>query len=324
MVTRNRSKIKRQSLGAVCLLLLLMLPCNAAFEDIGIGARPAAMGRAHVAIADDVFGMFYNPAGLGQAQALSFGTMYARLYPGIDDDQLHYAAFSAILPLSFLGKVGVAITNFNIDVYRENMLYLSYAHRLPFNLAAGVNFKLLRWGADGDVDPNTGIRDRNFSYTGFSLDAGLLYSAFSTGNTLLEPFVGAGTVQLGVTLSDLLQPSIAENGDADAKLPLGITGGLAFVRQDARIGVGIKRHAERTRLQLGAEFELYKSRSENLPVQFKLRGGGVRMLSDHNGGEVAAGFGIGVKSYELDYAYVYPLVLEDAGSNHKLSFNFRF
>jgi len=324
MVIHKILKTKWLIVRAGCLILFLIQPCHGAFENIGIGARPVAMGRAHVALADDMYAMFYNPAGLIKNSSVAFGTMYARLYPGIDDDQLHYAAVSAVIPLKFIGKFGFALTNFNIDVYRENMLYLSYARRLPLNLAIGANLKGLRWGADGDIDPVTGVKDKDFSFTGFSFDIGVLYSLLSTRNTLLEPIVGAGQFQLGAVMTDLLQPSIAENGSSDAKLPLGITGGLAFIRQDASIAVSIQRRAETTRLQLGVELELYHFQSESLPMHFWLRGGGIRMLSDHKGGEVDLGFGIGVKNYILDYAFVFPLVLKDVGSNHKISFNFRF
>ena len=324
MVIRKSLKRKWQFLGACGFVLLLMLPCHGAFEDIGIGARPAAMGRAHVALADDVNGMFYNPAGLVQSNTLAFGTMYARLFPGIDDDQLHYGAISAILPVKYIGKLGVALTNFNIDVYRENMLYLSYARRLPFNISLGGNVKLLRWGADGDVDPISGVRDKDFSYTGLSFDVGLLYGLLATENTFLEPFIGAGKVQLGATVIDMLQPSIAENGSSDAKLPLGINGGLAFIREDAAVAMGIQRKAERTRLQLGGEFALIRSGTGPVPIDFRLRGGGIMMLSDHKGGEATFGFGLNLRNFILDYAYVYPVVLKDVGSNHKVSFNFHF
>ena len=52
----------------ISLLLLMSVPCllwatlaQAAFVDVGLGARPVGLGRAFVALADDANAMLYNP-----------------------------------------------------------------------------------------------------------------------------------------------------------------------------------------------------------------------------------------------------------------------
>jgi hypothetical protein len=47
-----------------------------AMLDIGPGTRPAAMGQAYVALADDVHGVYWNPAGLGYSRRVQAQFMH--------------------------------------------------------------------------------------------------------------------------------------------------------------------------------------------------------------------------------------------------------
>ncbi|HTY13052.1 MAG TPA: PorV/PorQ family protein [Candidatus Omnitrophota bacterium] len=49
------------------------------FLKLGGGTRPAAMGNAFVALADDINAIYWNPAGLTQLGAFAFSSMYAAL-----------------------------------------------------------------------------------------------------------------------------------------------------------------------------------------------------------------------------------------------------
>ncbi len=57
----------------ITIIMLLMLPVRlwADFDDTGAGARARGMGNSFTAISDDVFGMYYNPAGLGFIQNIA-------------------------------------------------------------------------------------------------------------------------------------------------------------------------------------------------------------------------------------------------------------
>ena len=48
--------------------LLAALNTGAAFLKIGTGARPAALGGAYTALADDVNAIYYNPGALARLQ----------------------------------------------------------------------------------------------------------------------------------------------------------------------------------------------------------------------------------------------------------------
>ncbi|MFH1282157.1 MAG: hypothetical protein ABII27_00655, partial [bacterium] len=59
---------------------------HASFEDIGIGARATGLANAFVGDADDVYGMYYNPAGLVQLEYPEFSSYYGKMYMNLSDD----------------------------------------------------------------------------------------------------------------------------------------------------------------------------------------------------------------------------------------------
>ena len=61
----------------------------------GCGARSLAMGRAFTAVADDPTAIYWNPAGLGQLDQISFSTMFSNLYYGTN-----YYYFAGAVPLN--------------------------------------------------------------------------------------------------------------------------------------------------------------------------------------------------------------------------------
>lgn len=152
------------------------------FLAIGVGARAAAMGNAHVAIADDVTSGYWNPAGLlRQTTDYSGILQHAEYFSGIA--KYDYAAFS--MPLDTLSALGFSIIRFGIDdipdtrflydasgaINYDNVrffsaadygFFASYARKLPVlgGLQLGGNFKVIHrkagqfataWGFGLDV-----------------------------------------------------------------------------------------------------------------------------------------------------------------------------
>lgn len=320
-MTISKLKHKQATIFLVAILWLGFVPhCIAGFIDTGQGARPIGFGRAYTAIANDVHSIFYNPAGLAKLNQLAFTTMYARLYPGISSDNLHYEMVAATVPLSFIGRIGIALTNLNVDVYKENMIYLSYGRQLPFNLAVGGNFKLLRWSAEGDVDPIREVRDKNFSKTSFAFDIGVMYQL---SLPFIENKLKPGRLQLGLMLQDINQPNISQSGLDGGKMPFGLTAGMGYLSDNLIIAADISRKNEFTRMHIGAEYLLYSLQMKSWNFAFLVRGGGIRILNDRKGGEFDLGFGLSIRNILIDYVYVYPLVLKDVDGSHKISLSFQ-
>jgi hypothetical protein len=72
-------------LPTVLLSFLAPSLLNASFEPLPVGGRAAGMGEAYTAIVDDVYSLYYNPAGCLQINRPEIGTYYSQLYPGLSD-----------------------------------------------------------------------------------------------------------------------------------------------------------------------------------------------------------------------------------------------
>jgi tetratricopeptide (TPR) repeat protein len=155
------------------LFILLQSYTGIEFLRIGVGSRSIAMGNAYIGISDDSYGIFYNPAGIGNIQSLHFSSFYARWF--LDTD---LASISSVIPLGSNGVLGFGIrglyTNkielrneedpWNYEYYSAYFLNpsIAYAKRIS-NFGFGVGFN--------------GINARIESETGFSifLNAGIAY-----------------------------------------------------------------------------------------------------------------------------------------------------
>lgn len=225
------------------LAALLLLPAaraRAAYEDLGAGARAAGMGNAFVPVADDVYALYFNPAGLGALQRPELGASYSLLYSGLTDNSnlgSSFVGYAQPLSEGRRGTLGAAWNSFSLNgnLYREDALSLSYG-RLAYrtggegSLYAGASLKYLRSsfgsfpeaangvpanglvGTPGLTDPRlSGARVRSV----FDGDAGLLYRA--------GPHYAAG-----LTAVHLSRPNVSFGaGDAD-RLPLILKAGFDY------------------------------------------------------------------------------------------------
>jgi hypothetical protein len=149
--------------------VFLPLACHGAFFDMGECARPAGMGEAFVAVADDPSAMYYNVAGLTQLKMISGNATYSAYTAGISD------SFVAVgVPLYKYGSVGVSWLNTAVDIYSENTVALGYAYNVDKKNTVGIKAKYMsksygtnQWTAANPVFSKT-------SAAGISVDLGLL------------------------------------------------------------------------------------------------------------------------------------------------------
>jgi len=121
-------------------LLLFSSPSFSAFEDLTIGARATAMGGAYVALADDAYGFYFNPAGLSEVSGLEISSFYTQLY---NLKELPYASLSLVSPTRF-GNLGLGFSSFGYDLYKEEILIFSYGRPLHPKVSFGFNLKGMR------------------------------------------------------------------------------------------------------------------------------------------------------------------------------------
>lgn len=297
-----------------CLLLAaLLLPgyaaaagtSSAAFLRIGWGARPAAMGDAFVAAADDADALYWNPAGLNSIKRLQQTFGHNSWLEGLNAE---HAAFAFRRDAVSVIGAGVGFLSYG-DIERGNKygytegfysasdmaLLFSYARRLKPKLTVGGNFKIIRERIESD------------SAQSFALDAGAQYDykpKIKLGATLSN----LGT---GVTLSKTACP-----------LPMGLRAGAAYqYRKDLLLTSDINMAFDDSlSLHFGGEY-LYPSEIKGL--RLLLRGGFKTASMSYLGALSGLSLGFGVEKGSLGFDYALS-PSGDFGMAHRLSLKLKF
>lgn len=202
----------------IALLLAQAKPALAAFTELGAGARAPGMGDAFTAVADDVYAVHYNPAGLSLLERPELGSSYTRLLLGLEDKSALSTSFIGYAhPLAAKrGAMAFSWEQFALDggLYQEQAFTLGHGRPLaeagPGVLHGGMNLRWLRrsfgatpeagnamngFAATGQADPvlagrrSRGAPDADFGFLYRLKDH---YSAGLAVRHVLEPNVAFG------------------------------------------------------------------------------------------------------------------------------------
>ncbi|SVB94437.1 uncharacterized protein METZ01_LOCUS247291, partial [marine metagenome] len=88
-----------------CLTPAIGSEAGAIFLLISPGARAGGMGEANVAVADDAYASYWNPAGLGFLEGSELAMMHVNWLPNLADD-LYYDFFAFRSRVPNLGTFG--------------------------------------------------------------------------------------------------------------------------------------------------------------------------------------------------------------------------
>jgi hypothetical protein len=183
--------------AVTAMLLLPIAFSRAGFEQTEGGARARAMGNAFVGLADDVWAIQYNPAGLARVSSLEFSGFYSPQPFGLAE--LRLMALAAAYPTS-VGTFGVAARRFGFELYRETSFSIGYAREIG-GVFAGLN-----------VNYHSVAIERYGSAETFALDAGVLVPVVES-------------LRFGIAARNV---SAAAIGESRERLPQTFTAGLAY------------------------------------------------------------------------------------------------
>lgn len=309
-------------------------PALAAFEDLGAGARAPGMGNAFVPVADDVYAIYYNPAGLGLLERPQLGTSYTVLFPGLKDASNLSASFIGYAQPLSEGRRGTLATAWNSftlnSLYREDSLYLGYGRRwLDFGgrgeLYGGANLKYLRsafgsFPEAGSAVPTGGLvgGGRNDpvlsgprSRSAFDSDAGLLYRL-------------GKNYSAGLGVMHINSPDVAFAGGASDRLSPAVKLGLGYRSLISNLAVEYGTQKAPT----GARDQTFTTAAERwFPKLFLgdigLRGGLSVGARDYK--QLSAGLSYRTRRMSVDYALTLPVGGVAASiSSHRVALTFRF
>ena len=183
----------------------------AAFLNIPMGARAAAMGGAFTGLADDVYALYWNPAGITKLDTMQATFMQNSWLQGVSGQYI-----AGVYPLGYDMTVGASIMTLNSgtiegrdagdNVYNysasDSAMAASIGTLLQDNVLVGASAKIISQNID------------NESASGFGLDVGAVYM-LSDGMTL-------GAAIQNFTLGPL------KFVDETGTLPMNIRVGIGF------------------------------------------------------------------------------------------------
>ncbi|MFH1562549.1 MAG: PorV/PorQ family protein [Nitrospirota bacterium] len=173
--------------ASLLFLCLMVIPegasgSGAAFLKMDVGARPAGLGGAYTALADDVTAIYWNPAGLAQLDQTELNFMHNEWFAGIKYEFLGAAypvenlTFATSLTYLYMDDIKEVLKkdtegNYNgrywetgkVFTAEDMALSLAFAQAVEENLFIGANFKYI----------NESIENETAS--GFAMDLGVIY-----------------------------------------------------------------------------------------------------------------------------------------------------
>lgn len=221
----TRNKITAGKTAGALLVAAVLLACALPAAAGGPGSaamqvlktemspRAAGMGGAFVAVADDVYSLAYNPAGLGRLYVPEASAMY---HSGFDDSSLNYLAGATPLPLlgfAGLSKPGVAFSlmmadagsfQYNMIAYDGSVFSKNFDAQKDLVLTAGYGEKVYSdevnlEGYKAAIEQYLGLNVKYVRSTMLEDDSPPSSLAFDAGWLLAERNLG---LSLGASISN--------------------------------------------------------------------------------------------------------------------------
>jgi len=260
-------------------------PAAASFENIAVSPRARAMGEGAVAVADDAYAPYFNPAGLADLADPAAAASYVRPF-GLSFTE--YAYLGGVVPAGAgRGAFGVGLRRLaveyeGVDLSGETTVTLAHGRTLYEDMHAtmrvglAANLYHLEFGPTVGTDGEGTDGFDPGSATVFGLDAGLLV-------TVRE------RTRLGVAVKNLNNPQI---GLDQEEIGQRVHGGLAYAPYE---GVWTTFEFEN---RLGQEVIYHGGVEVAMDRGLVLRAG---VLT--NPDKLTAGFGYRWRGLQVDYGF---------------------
>ena len=294
--------------------------------QVPIGARPAAMGGAYLAISDDGAGPLYNPAGVAKLRRPMISSSYRAMQ--LDRSLAYVTALSPIRGQASMGvhwlyagsgkvearDVDGYLRGYDVSMSANNIVIVFAKQITPF-FSAGVNMSYILLDMP-ELDANS---------VGF--DFGALFYIDQLVDREKREDMPVRDIQIGFTVKNLSKSFRWVSDDYVLKYTVGGASTEQIDDVPVEFGGGISARFLKRRLltavdviksvDQGAEF--HAGAEYFLTPEFMLRSG-------YSDGSITAGTGylfqIGNNGLAIDYAFSSEKVEE--GSEHIFSFDFLF
>ncbi len=228
-------------IGAVDVIQAQVSTSAVPFLLIAPNSRASGMGEAGVAIADDAWATFWNPAGLGFQKGSELSISHANWLPAFNIPELWIAHLMYKQDVEMLdGTVSAGVTFLNLGTIEhttsagpepigsfksyEFAVTAGYGTQISNTLGIGLNTRFIH----SRLSPIATEQEQGQGIaTGFSFDVGVLYKPRSVPIPFTDIDIG-NRLNLGLNLSNL-GPSLTYIDKAQADpLPTNLRLGLAY------------------------------------------------------------------------------------------------
>ncbi|MCX5793037.1 MAG: PorV/PorQ family protein [Elusimicrobia bacterium] len=275
------------------------------FLQLGVGARPSAMGETYAGAADDVNAVYWNPAGLAVMERGELSMTHALWLEGITYSNVAYGR------PALGGTIGAAFNILNSgDIPKADNTGLRLAENYSMSDTMGIVAYARRWGslALGANLKYISSRIEEERAHAYAADIGARYSGFRPWGKKLSVGLAvqnAGTTAKYVSEENTLPVMIRAGGALALFKDLLVASDLNYAEKDLRIHAGAEYTRKFGALVLAARAG-YKSDT-------------VKELGALSG--LTAGMGVNWSDYQFDYAWN---SFTDLGITHRISLGIKF
>ncbi len=136
--------------GFLLLFFIIVSFCSPALSQQSAGAKQISLSNSDVALSNDVFAIFNNPAGLAQMNWREVGIYYSPAPFGFTELANGFLAYNE--PFSF-GSVSIGAMTYGFDLYRETKFITGFSYNYNnnffFGIAANIhNVFIKNYGSD--------------------------------------------------------------------------------------------------------------------------------------------------------------------------------
>ena len=207
------------------------------FLKTDISARALGMGGSFVAVADGIYNVTYNPAGLGQLYLPEVSAMH---FSGFSNNQMQFVAIGA--PLPFLGLSGIGKPGLAFSALFENDGNFTYRAISP---------------VDGSIYTKTMNAEKNMvmalSYGEKVFDEDVYIEGY---NASIKQFMGFSVKYLNSKLLDTYSASafLFDAGYLITETNIGLSLGASFSNVGGKLKYINKKESLPTILRIGASY----------------------------------------------------------------------
>lgn len=196
-------------------ILLLLLFYSEVQSDIfsqefTLGAKPQAMGNSYTALSDDVYGVYFNPAGISEIAEIQGNLSYTRFF-GIDE--IITGNIGVIFPYK-LNTFGFGFETFGIyGVYSENKTSIVLSRMIFKDLLFGIKINYF-WIRYNEVMLNNPFINKVITSAG--VDFGAIY-------------IPHEKLRIGMTFKNINQPEFKFSTFSKKSLNRNYILGVAYI-----------------------------------------------------------------------------------------------